>query len=91
MSVTTLNISLVEGAKAYVREASEALATISVEPRFDIHFEGFGTGWTCGVPTEFALRYLDDLASPSHANQRYRTRIRSISVSVRIRDKNFSA
>lgn len=91
MSVITQNIALIEGAKAYVREVAESLAQAGVEPRFDIDFEGFGMGGTSDLPAEFATRYLDDLAGASGPHHRYRTKIKNVSVSVHVKDKNFSA
>lgn len=90
MSIQSQNIALAEGAKAYVREVAEAMAIANVEPRFDVRFEGFGSGGFPGVPAEAALRYLTDLVSEQDPHYRYHTRIRHITVAVRVSDKDFA-
>jgi hypothetical protein len=91
MSVQATNIALTEGAKAHVREVAEVMATVGVTPRFDISYEGFGTGGTCNVPPEFALRFLTSLADATEMHARYRTRIKHISVTIRATEKTFTA
>jgi hypothetical protein len=85
------NIALVEGAKAHVREITEALNECGIEPRFDVEFEGFGTGCTAGVSAEGALRYLDDLIGTHDPHTRYHTPLKNVTVSARLRPKVFAA
>jgi hypothetical protein len=80
MDTVIHNNTLTEAAIEYVRRFDEVG---DKEPRFDIHFEGFGTGGTAGVTKEFAIRYLRDLAASDDPHYRYRTRIRSLAVKVR--------
>lgn len=89
MFTQSQNVALAAGVKAYIRKVAESLATASVEPRFDISYEGFGLGSFPNVPADAALRYLDDLVSEQDPHFRYRTRIKGITVSVRTPDKHF--
>lgn len=90
MSIQSQNIGLAEGAKSYVRQVAEALASLGPEPRFDIRFQGFGSGSFPNVPADAALRYLTDLVSEQGPHFRYRARIKYITVSVHIPDKDFA-
>jgi hypothetical protein len=76
---TTQNDELTEAAIEYVRRFEEIAGTV---PRFDIHYEGFGTGGTAGVTAEHAVRYLRNLAAADGMHYRYRKAIKILTVEV---------
>jgi hypothetical protein len=91
MSTFAANVSLVEDVRAHIHKMWIELAELGIEPRFDISYEGFGTGCTTDVTVDDALRYLTDLAGRDDPHYRHRARIKSITISVRTRDKVFSS
>lgn len=84
MNTITRNNEMVQAAVDNVRKVTAALNEAGMQPRFDIHFEGFGTGGTAGVSFDGAVRYLLSLASTGHANARYRAPIKSIEIAVHV-------
>lgn len=89
MNPATANYSLAADTMAHIRKTRDALAECGIEPRFDVSYEGFGTGILSNVTADGALKFLDRLTETHGAHARYRTRLKSITVSVRIRDKVF--
>lgn len=84
MSVNTHNFALIDEARRCVDKIATALAAADIEARFDISYEGFGSGGTTGVSAAGAHRYLNDMTSVQDVHARYRTRIRNITVTATV-------
>lgn len=74
------NNAMVDAAISKVRQFDD----LPVELSFTIRFEGFGSGGTSGVTAQGAVRYLRDLAAVDDPHYRYQTKIKSITVEVKL-------
>lgn len=87
------NAYLIADARRYVRQVAAALAAVrlSADPRFTIHYEGFGTGGTAGVTDTGADRFLRELGDPNEMHARHLTRIKNVEITFTVAAANFIA
>lgn len=88
----TSNADLIDAAisrvNAIAHLAGDALPD---DVRVDVRYEGFGLGSCPGITPASALRYLTDLRQEYVPTHRYGTRLKLITLSVRVPDIHFSA